>query len=80
LGERASKGAFRKILEGLRKRIKKDGQDPLGTKAAEDIGKNELDDALTGDILASALVHGAIEEFAVELAYVAGRFLKSTAW
>ena len=27
-----------------------------------------------------ALVHGAIEEFAQELAYVTGRFLKTKAW
>ena len=32
------------------------------------------------DIAAAALVHGAIEEFAQELAYVTGRFLKSKAW
>ena len=32
------------------------------------------------DIAAAALVHGAIEEFAQELAYVTGRFLKTKAW
>jgi hypothetical protein len=81
LGDRASKGAFRKILDSLRKPLKKDGEDPLGKKAAEKIGKSELDEALIGnDIYAAALVHGAIEEFAVELAYVTGRFLKTKAW
>jgi predicted NBD/HSP70 family sugar kinase len=81
LGDRASKGAFRSILEGLRQQLRKAGEDPLGDKAARDIGKSELDDALTGsDIMACAVVHGAIEEFAKELAYVAGRFLKSKAW
>ena len=81
LGDRASKGAFRKILDGLRKPLKKDGEDPLGKKAAEDIAKSELDAALIGDdAMAAALVHGAIEEFAQELAYVTGRFLKSKAW
>ncbi len=81
LGDRASKGAFRKILDGLRKPLKKNGEDPLGKKAAEDIGKGELDQALMGDdIAAAALVHGAIEEFAQELAHVTGRFLKSKAW
>ena len=81
LGDRASKGAFRKILDGLRKPLKKDGEDPLGKKAAEDIAKSELDAALIGDdVMAAALVHGAIEEFAQELAYVTGRFLKSKAW
>ena len=32
------------------------------------------------DLAAAALVHGAIEEFAQELAYVTGRFLKTKAW
>src|ERR1700735_1968371 len=81
LGDRASKGAFRKILDGLRQPLKKNGDDPLGEKSAEEFSKGTLDEALVGDdIHASALVHGAIEEFAQELAYVTGRFLKSKAW
>jgi predicted NBD/HSP70 family sugar kinase len=81
IGDRASKGAFRKILDGLRKPLQKAGEDPLGKKSAEEMAKSELDEALTGDdIAAAALVHGAIEEFAQELAYVTGRFLKSKAW
>jgi predicted NBD/HSP70 family sugar kinase len=81
LGDRASKGAFRKILDGLRKPLKKNGDDPLGKKAAGEIPKGELDEALVGaDVGAAALVHGAIEEFAQELAYVIGRFLKTKAW
>jgi hypothetical protein len=81
LGDRASKGAFRKILDTLREPLKKSGDDPLGKKAAEDIGKSELDEALVGkDVAAAALVHGAIEEFAQELAYVTRRFLKTKAW
>ncbi|MGC2177311.1 MAG: ROK family protein [Bradyrhizobium sp.] len=81
LGDRASKGAFRKILDDLRKPLKKNGDDPLGGKSAEKISKSELDEALVGDdIGAAALVHGAIEEFARELAYVTSRFLKTKAW
>jgi hypothetical protein len=81
LGDRASKGAFRKILDDLRKPLKKAGEDPLGKKSAQEIAKSELDKALAGeDIPAAALVHGAIEEFAQELAYVTRRFLKSKAW
>src|SRR6186713_2517334 len=80
LGDRASKGAFRRILDGLRK-LKDEGDDPLGKKDSHVIGKSELDEALVGDdIHAAALVHGAIEEFAQELAYVTGRFLKTKAW
>ena len=40
-----------------------------------------LDEILIGDdVAAAALVHGAIEEFAQELAYVTRRFLKTKAW
>ena len=81
LCDRASKGAFREILELLRKPLKKNGEDPLGNTATGAIGKGTLDEALVGDdIGAAALVHGAIEEFAQELAYVTGRFLKTKAW
>jgi predicted NBD/HSP70 family sugar kinase len=81
VGDRASKGAFRKILDDLRKPLKKNGDDPLGKQNAEAIGKSALDEALVGDdIHASALVHGAIEEFAQELAHVTRRFLKTKAW
>src|SRR6195952_1711454 len=81
LGDRASKGAFRKILEELREPLKKNGEDPLGGKSAVAIPKSALDQALVGDdIGAAALVHGAIEEFAQELAYVTRRFLKTKAW
>src|SRR5207245_3207896 len=76
-----SKGAFREILDGLRKPLKKNGEDPLGSKSAEAIAKSTLDEVLVGnDIHASALVHGAIEAFAQELAYVTRRFLKTKAW
>ena len=81
LGDRASKGAFQRILDGLRKPLQKNGDDPLGKKATDEIGKSALADALVGDdIAAAALVHGAIEDFAQELAYVTRRFLKSKAW
>jgi hypothetical protein len=78
LGDRASKGAFRKILDTLRKPLKKNGEDPFGGKAADAIPKTTLDEALVGSD--AALVHGAIEEFAQELAYVTQRFLKTKAW
>src|SRR6202795_4195280 len=81
LGDRASKGAFREILDALRKPLKKNGDDPLGSKSAEEIGKNGLDEALVGDdIHASALLQGAIGKFAQELAYVTRRFLKTKSW
>jgi predicted NBD/HSP70 family sugar kinase len=81
LGDRASKGAFRKILDGLRKPLKKNGDDPLGSKSTGAIPKSVLDEKLMGDnVAAAALVLGAIEEFAQELAYVTRRILKTKAW
>jgi hypothetical protein len=81
LGDRASKGAFRKILDTLREPLKKNGDDPLGRESTDSISKGTLDEALVGDdIGAAALVHGAIEEFAQELAHVTQRFLKTKAW
>ena len=47
LGDRASKGAFRKILDDLRKPLKKNGEDPLGKTPSEEIAKSALDVALT---------------------------------
>ena len=81
LGDRASKGAFQQILDDWRKPLKKNGDDPLGKKPTDDLSKTTLDEALKGDdILAAALVHGALEEFAQQLAYVTRRFLKTKAW
>ena len=78
LGDRASKGAFRKIFDDWRKPLRKAGKDPFGDVPSEDISKKALDDMLVGDDTeASAVMHSAIEEFAQELAYVTRRFLKT---
>ncbi|QDP22819.1 ROK family protein [Bradyrhizobium cosmicum] len=81
LGDRASKGAFRDMLDRWRKPLRKSGEDPFGDEPSEEISKKTLDAILAGDdIKATALVHSAIEEFAQELAYVTRRFLKTKAW
>jgi hypothetical protein len=81
LGDRASKGAFRDILDRWRKPLRKTGEDPFGDEPSESISKKTLDDMLVGDDTeASAVVHSAIEDFAQELAYVTRRFLKTKAW
>ncbi len=81
LGDRASKGAFRKILDGWRKPLRKTGEDPFGKEPSDEISKKTLDDILVGDDTeASAVVHSAIEDFAQELAHVTRRFLKTKAW
>jgi predicted NBD/HSP70 family sugar kinase len=81
LGDRASKSAFRDILDRWRKPLRKSGEDPFGEEPSESISKKALDAALVGDDTeAAAVVHSAIEDFAQELAYVTGRFLKAKAW
>jgi hypothetical protein len=81
LGDRASKGAFRGILEKWRKPLRKTGEDPFGKEPSESIGKKVLDAILiSDDVEASAVVHSAVEDFAQELAHVTRRFLKTKAW
>lgn len=81
LGDRASKGAFREILEEWRKSLRKSGEDPFGDEPSDKISRKTLDAVLSGDDTeASAVVHSAIEDFAQELAYVTRRFLKTKAW
>src|ERR1700738_2249595 len=81
LGDRASKGAFRDILDRWRKPLRKSGEDPFGDEPSETISKKALAAVLVGDDTeASAVVHSAIEDFAQELAYVTRRFLKAKAW
>jgi predicted NBD/HSP70 family sugar kinase len=81
LGDRASKGAFRELLEGWRKPLRKSGEDPFGKTPSEEISKKELDEYLVGsDAPAAAVVHSAIEDFAQALAHVTRRFLKTKAW
>jgi ROK family len=81
LGDRASRGAFREILDRWRKPLRKSGEDPFGKEPSENISKKALDAVLVGDDTeAAAVVHSAIEDFAQELAYVTRRFLKTKAW
>ncbi|WP_426410392.1 ROK family protein [Bradyrhizobium ganzhouense] len=81
LGDRASKGAFREMLDRWRKPLGKSGEDPFGDEPSDQISKKTLDAILIGDDTeASAIVHSAIEEFAQQLAYVTRRFLKTKAW
>src|SRR5688500_18466318 len=77
IGDRASKGAFRAIIENWRKPLRKAGQDPFGDEASDEISKKKLDALLTeGDPDAAGILQGAIEDFSQELALVIRRFLK----
>jgi predicted NBD/HSP70 family sugar kinase len=81
LGDRASKGAFREIIERWRKPLRKTDEDPFGETPSEDISRKALDALLAkGDPKAAGVLQGAIEDFAQELALVIRRFLKLKAW
>lgn len=81
LGDRASKGAFRDIIENWRKPLRKAGEDPFGDVASKDLDKKTLDDLLSkGDAEAAGIVQGAIEDFSQQLALIVRRFLKLKSW
>jgi len=81
LGDRARKQAFTEILDRLRKPLRKIDADPFDDVPTAEISKKELDAAIGSEHPdAIGLMQGAIEEYAQELAFVAGKFLKSKNW
>src|SRR5947209_7877784 len=81
IGDRASKGAFREIIENWRKSVRKAGDDPFGEVPSEEIPKKTLDTLLAkGDGEAAGILQGAIEGFSQELALVIRRYLKTKGW
>lgn len=81
LGDRANRGAFWGILDKWRKPLKELGQDPLGDRPSEEIGKKKLAALLAeGEPEAAGLVQSAVEEFAQQLALVIRRFLRLKDW
>ena len=63
LGDRASKGAFRDIIENCRKPLRKIGVDPFDDEPSRNISKEKLDALLSnGSSEAARIVHCAIEE------------------
>jgi hypothetical protein len=81
IGDRASKSAFAEKLDEWRAKVRKAGADPLGDVETADLSKKQLDALMKGDDkTAAALIHGAIEDFAQELAKVIRRFAKTPGW
>ena len=81
VGDKASKGAFWDILDKWRKPLRDLGQDPLGEKPGDEIGKTKLADILAqGDPEAAGVVQSAIEDFAQQLSAVIQRFLRIKEW
>jgi predicted NBD/HSP70 family sugar kinase len=81
IGDRASKGAFRDIVENWRKAMRKNGDDPFGDTESDDLTKKDFDEALAkGDPEAAGVIQGAVEDFSQELALIIKRYLKLKAW
>ncbi len=80
VGDRASKGAFRALIENWRKPLRELGRDPFSGPSSA-LTRKRLDTVLTsGNPEAVGIVQSAIEGFAHELALVTRRFLKLKAW
>jgi len=81
IGDRASKGAFRNIIENWRKPLRKNGDDPFDDVASEELSKKQLDTVLIkGEPEAAGIVQGAIEEFSQDFAVVIRRILRLKTW
>lgn len=81
VGDKASKGAFLRMLDEVRKTLAKSGDDPFGDAPSDSLGKKKLDAALReGDPEMAAVVQGAVENFAQELATVVRRYMRLKAW
>ena len=48
VGDRITTASFRDFIDDLRKLLRKHGEDPLGDKATEDLGKKTLDNFSPG--------------------------------
>jgi hypothetical protein len=81
IGDRASRGAFRDMIDRIRKTLRKSGDDPLGEEDSDELSKAELDSLLLeGEPEAAGIVHAAIEDFSQEFALIIQRFLKLKEW
>ena len=81
IGDKASKGAFREIIDNWREALQEVGVDPLGDDDSADLSKKRFDEILArGDPEAVGIVQGAIEEFSQNFALVLRRFLKLKQW
>jgi predicted NBD/HSP70 family sugar kinase len=81
IGDRASGRAFRALLDEVRAQVSEVTKDPLGKKPTKEISKKQLDKMLeNGHSVAAGVIHGAIEEFAKQLAGVVRRYLRLKTW
>ncbi|HST45605.1 MAG TPA: ROK family protein [Luteimonas sp.] len=81
LGDRASQTAFRALLQARRDDHQTGEDDPFGDTPSREVSKERLDLVLVGgDADAAHLMHGAIEDYARNLADVIPVFLAQPQW
>ena len=83
LGDRANKRVFQAMLENHRRRLRRDGGDPLDGRPTEDLYKDKraLAEIISaGDPEAAGVLLGSLEEFADELAGVVERLVETPEW
>jgi predicted NBD/HSP70 family sugar kinase len=81
VGDNASRPAFLGILDAWRVLFENlHGKDPLGDKPTEEIPKKKLDELMAREGAAAAAIHGALEDYAEQLARVIRRFLSHKSW
>ncbi len=82
IGDRASQGAFRDLLDDWRRRCRERGEaDPFGKLPSRKLSKKRIDKALADSPNVGAdLVNGAVEEFAIGLTQVIQRFMRQKSW
>lgn len=81
IGDKASKGAFRVLMDKWRKPLKELDLDPFGKMPSEDIPKDKLTKLLASDDHEKAgFVQSVVEDFAQRLASIIQRFLALKEW
>jgi len=81
IGDKASKGAFRDLMDKWRKPLKDLDLDPFGGDPSEEIPKDKLTKLLAGDDPEKAgFVQSVVEDFAQQLASIIRRFLALKEW
>src|SRR6266436_3612191 len=66
IGDRASKVAFRNIVENCRVALRKFGSDPFGANSSDSLSRKKLDHFLAQGNAVAGIIHDAIEEFSEE--------------
>lgn len=81
IGDKASKGAFRELMDKWRKPLKELDLDPFGGASSEEIPKDKLAKLLASDDPGKAgFVQSVVEDFAQQLAAIIKRFLALKEW